>query len=250
MAGGADVAGRSVTSRALEVLGAFDTDHRRLTLSEVAARAGIPLTTTHRLVKELVTWGALARRDDGTYVRGVSTVGPRPARPGARRAAAGRLAVPPGRLRRDPGHRPPRGPGRRPDALRRPALRADLGAGRQHRWLEVAPAHDRGRQGAPRICAGGRRQGCHGQPHPADPALDHPARAARARAERGQASGLRPHGRGDVARDGVGRGADPRSGRPGRGSRRHRRPQLAARHHPARPRPARGGQRDRAPPSS
>ncbi len=70
MAGGADVAGRSVTSRALEVLGAFDTDHRRLTLSEVAARAGIPLTTTHRLVKELVTWGALARRDDGTYVVG------------------------------------------------------------------------------------------------------------------------------------------------------------------------------------
>ncbi len=70
MAGGAGVAGRSVTSRALAVLGAFDSGHRRLTLSGLAARAGLPLTTTHRLVKELVDWGALARRDDGTYVVG------------------------------------------------------------------------------------------------------------------------------------------------------------------------------------
>jgi len=67
MAGGAAAAGRSVTSRALGVLEAFDTDHPRLTLSEVAERSGTPLTTTHRLLAELAAWGALARRPDGRY---------------------------------------------------------------------------------------------------------------------------------------------------------------------------------------
>ena len=67
MSGGAAATGRSVTSRALGVLDAFDAGHHRLTLSEVAARSGTPLTTTHRLLAELVAWGALARRDDGRY---------------------------------------------------------------------------------------------------------------------------------------------------------------------------------------
>lgn len=67
MAGGGTVPGRSVTSRALGVLDAFDTGHPRLTLSEVAERSGTPLTTTHRLLGELVEWGALARRPDGRY---------------------------------------------------------------------------------------------------------------------------------------------------------------------------------------
>jgi len=67
MAGGSGGAGRSVTSRALGVLDAFDTDHPRLTLSEVAERSGTPLTTTHRLVGELTAWGALSRRPDGRY---------------------------------------------------------------------------------------------------------------------------------------------------------------------------------------
>jgi DNA-binding IclR family transcriptional regulator len=67
MAGGAATAGRSVTSRALRVLDAFDSRHPRLTLSEVATRSGTPLTTTHRLLAELVAWGALARRPDGRY---------------------------------------------------------------------------------------------------------------------------------------------------------------------------------------
>ncbi|MCZ2847815.1 IclR family transcriptional regulator [Modestobacter sp. VKM Ac-2978] len=56
-----------MTSRALDVLGAFDTGHPRLSLSEVAARSGTPVTTAHRLLAELVAWGALARRDDGRY---------------------------------------------------------------------------------------------------------------------------------------------------------------------------------------
>jgi len=66
MAGGG-TAGRSVTSRALAVLDAFDVDHPRLTLSEVAARSGTPMTTAHRLLGELAGWGALSRRPDGRY---------------------------------------------------------------------------------------------------------------------------------------------------------------------------------------
>ena len=62
--------GPSVTSRALAVLGAFDDRHLRLGLSEIARRAGLPLTTTHRLVAELVAWQALERRADVAYVVG------------------------------------------------------------------------------------------------------------------------------------------------------------------------------------
>jgi DNA-binding IclR family transcriptional regulator len=60
----------SVTSRALDLLGAFDPDHRVLTLSTLARRAGIPLATAHRLVGELHKWGALARLESGEYVIG------------------------------------------------------------------------------------------------------------------------------------------------------------------------------------
>jgi DNA-binding IclR family transcriptional regulator len=67
MAGGAVEAGRSVTSRALAVLDAFDSSAPRLSLSEIATRAGLPLTTAHRLLGELVAWGALSRRSDGRY---------------------------------------------------------------------------------------------------------------------------------------------------------------------------------------
>ncbi|SDP52282.1 transcriptional regulator, IclR family [Klenkia soli] len=67
MAGGAATTGRSVTSRALGVLDAFDADHPRLTLSEIAGRTGTPLTTAHRLLAELADWGALVRRPDGRY---------------------------------------------------------------------------------------------------------------------------------------------------------------------------------------
>jgi DNA-binding IclR family transcriptional regulator len=64
------MSGPSVTSRALAVLGAFDSRHRALRLSEVAERAELPLTTAHRLVAELVTWGALRRLPSGEYVVG------------------------------------------------------------------------------------------------------------------------------------------------------------------------------------
>ncbi|GAA4245297.1 IclR family transcriptional regulator [Dactylosporangium darangshiense] len=60
----------SVTSRALAVLGAFDAEHRRLTLSDLARRAGLPLATAHRLAGELQRWGALERVESGEYVIG------------------------------------------------------------------------------------------------------------------------------------------------------------------------------------
>jgi DNA-binding IclR family transcriptional regulator len=67
VAGRSAAPGRSVTSRALAVLDAFDSTAPRLTLSEIAARSGTPLTTAHRLLAELADWGALTRRADGRY---------------------------------------------------------------------------------------------------------------------------------------------------------------------------------------
>lgn len=57
----------TVTARVLDVLAAFSADRPRLTLSELAVRAGLPLSTAHRLVGELAAWGALERGDDGRY---------------------------------------------------------------------------------------------------------------------------------------------------------------------------------------
>jgi DNA-binding IclR family transcriptional regulator len=70
VAGNVSRSGATVTSRALALLGAFDEDHRRLTLTELAQRAGLPVPTAHRLVGELAEWGALTRTSTGEYVVG------------------------------------------------------------------------------------------------------------------------------------------------------------------------------------
>ena len=70
VAGNVSSPGATVTSRALALVGAFDEEHRRLTLTELAQRAGLPVPTAHRLVGELVAWGALARTSAGDYVIG------------------------------------------------------------------------------------------------------------------------------------------------------------------------------------
>jgi DNA-binding IclR family transcriptional regulator len=70
MAGNSSRPGASVTSRALSLLAAFDESHRRLALSELAERADLPLGTAHRLVGELVAFGALERTPRGDYVVG------------------------------------------------------------------------------------------------------------------------------------------------------------------------------------
>ena len=70
MAGNTGRAGATVAARVLSVLGAFDDDHRTLTLSQIARRADLPVATVHRLVAELVRGEALERRPSGEYVVG------------------------------------------------------------------------------------------------------------------------------------------------------------------------------------
>lgn len=70
MAGNTSVPGASVTARLFAVLDCFDAQHREQRLSDIARRASLPLPTAYRLVRDLVTWGALARGDGGAYVIG------------------------------------------------------------------------------------------------------------------------------------------------------------------------------------
>src|SRR3954466_12952824 len=64
------MSGPSVTSRVVALLSSFDADHRALPLGALARRAGLPLTTAHRLVAELVTGGFLDRYPHSAYVGG------------------------------------------------------------------------------------------------------------------------------------------------------------------------------------
>lgn len=67
MAGNSSESGRTVAARTLALLGAFDVAHPRLSLSEMARRAGLPLATAHRLAGELEAWRALDRDEQGCY---------------------------------------------------------------------------------------------------------------------------------------------------------------------------------------
>ncbi len=60
-------AGQSVTSRALSILAAFENTTGSLSVSRIAQRAHLPLSTTYRLVAELEEWGGLRRGSDGKY---------------------------------------------------------------------------------------------------------------------------------------------------------------------------------------
>jgi DNA-binding IclR family transcriptional regulator len=70
-AGTCDALRRTAAGRALAVLDAFGPRHRTLSLSEIARRVGLTLPTAHRLVRELVGWGALERGVDGRYSVGL-----------------------------------------------------------------------------------------------------------------------------------------------------------------------------------
>jgi DNA-binding IclR family transcriptional regulator len=72
MSGNRATPGRSVTSKVAAILDAFTVKNPELTLNELATRAGLPLSTTYRLARELVAWGGLERRPGGGY-----RVGPR-----------------------------------------------------------------------------------------------------------------------------------------------------------------------------
>ncbi|MEU4685997.1 IclR family transcriptional regulator [Streptomyces xinghaiensis] len=56
-----------VLGRALQILGAFSTDHPELSLSELSRKSGLPVSTVHRMLGELTAWGALERGADGRY---------------------------------------------------------------------------------------------------------------------------------------------------------------------------------------
>lgn len=70
MAGNTSKPGATVIGRALTLLGAFDAEHRRLTLAELSRRADLPEATAYRQARELVVGGALQREPDGRYVVG------------------------------------------------------------------------------------------------------------------------------------------------------------------------------------
>lgn len=66
MAGNANVAGRSVASKVAAILRCFD-GRTHETLSALARRTGLPLSTTYRLVTELVAAGVMVRTANGLY---------------------------------------------------------------------------------------------------------------------------------------------------------------------------------------
>ncbi|MDQ0752659.1 DNA-binding IclR family transcriptional regulator [Streptomyces africanus] len=57
----------TATDRLLSVLAAFDHEHPALCLTDISRRAGLSLTTAHRLVGALTEWGALERDESGVY---------------------------------------------------------------------------------------------------------------------------------------------------------------------------------------
>lgn len=56
-----------VVGRALAVLAAFEGTPGSLAVATIAWRAGLPVSTTYRIVAELEDWGALRKGSDGRY---------------------------------------------------------------------------------------------------------------------------------------------------------------------------------------
>ncbi|MFC7403039.1 IclR family transcriptional regulator [Citricoccus sp. GCM10030269] len=58
---------RTAASRVLSLLDAFGDRGEPMTLSDIARRADLSLTTTHRLAHEVLEWGGLDVDEDGRY---------------------------------------------------------------------------------------------------------------------------------------------------------------------------------------
>jgi DNA-binding IclR family transcriptional regulator len=56
-----------VIARALRIFDAFSAQHPALTLTDLAHRTGLPLSTVHRMVAALLAWGALERDPEGRF---------------------------------------------------------------------------------------------------------------------------------------------------------------------------------------
>jgi len=65
------VSGDSVVDRVVRVISAFPEGAGSLQLSDLASRAGLPLTTTHRLVRQLASHGLLEAGAGGTVRLGL-----------------------------------------------------------------------------------------------------------------------------------------------------------------------------------
>jgi DNA-binding IclR family transcriptional regulator len=92
MAGDNGQHGLSVATKIFRILGAFSADRPRLRASEVCRRSGLPFSTVHRLLTELVSHEVLEHSPDGTYSVGIrlwefATLNPR-------LAALRRIAMP------------------------------------------------------------------------------------------------------------------------------------------------------------
>jgi DNA-binding IclR family transcriptional regulator len=70
VAGNSTESGRSVTSKVVSILMTLADGHSQ-SLTEIARLAGLPISTAHRLVNELVAWGFMERTEDGHYLAGV-----------------------------------------------------------------------------------------------------------------------------------------------------------------------------------
>jgi DNA-binding IclR family transcriptional regulator len=62
---------RHLAARLFGILDAFTAERPRLSLSDISRRTGLPVATVHRLIAQLVSWGALDRGDDGRYGIGI-----------------------------------------------------------------------------------------------------------------------------------------------------------------------------------
>ena len=58
---------RTAGGKLLAVLDAFTRERPALSLSEIARAVDVPLSTAHRLVRELCAWGGVERDEDGLY---------------------------------------------------------------------------------------------------------------------------------------------------------------------------------------
>lgn len=71
MAGNNSTPGQSVSAKMFLVLDAFAGERTVLSMSDIARFTGLPTSTVHRLLQDLVAWGGLERTSGGEYGIGV-----------------------------------------------------------------------------------------------------------------------------------------------------------------------------------